>query len=69
MKTVKQLKQEIRQAMKFRGHVPEYKFQTYVKDNWYGISCLKCGCEAQLHVNPLPNQINIEGTAIGLNCD
>ena len=30
MKTVKQLKQEIRQAMKFRGHVPEYKFQTYV---------------------------------------
>ena len=34
-----------------------------------GYTCIKCGRMVQVNTNPAPNEIDIGGEAVALNCD
>ena len=70
MKKVEKLKKEALGACKLRGHKME-RFQYIINGGWIrgGSKCKKCGKYVTINTNPLPNQIEIGGDAVALNCN
>jgi len=65
MTHINRLKQEAAESCRFRGHNMG-RFQT----DKYGASatCNVCGAEVQVTPRPMPNEIEIGGEAVALNC-
>jgi hypothetical protein len=60
------LKRQALLACKARGHIM-YSWHHY---NWENAvsRCVNCGKEVQILGNPKPNEINIAGEAVAINC-
>lgn len=69
MKPLSELKREATESAEWRGHkivwsAPYHSERTSVQN----ATCCDCGAEVQINTNPLPNGIDIGGTAVALNC-
>ena len=63
MSKLNELKKSAYESCKFRKH-------DMIKFNSAGISqCRVCGRYAIINANPLPNETNICGSAVAVNCD
>ncbi len=60
------LEREALESCKFRGHnmMPFYK----VKPGLYRSTCRKCCRDVDVITNPMPNETEISGEAVALNC-
>lgn len=63
------LKRHAQQSTSFRGHVMQWAAP------WHGESkstqmgtCRRCGMEVHLNTRPMPNEIDVMGEAVALNC-
>lgn len=66
MRRIQGLKQAARKVARSRGH-DVYRF--IAQSNHSAIaSCKKCGMIVVVRTNPAPNDIDISGEAVGLNC-
>ena len=63
---ITRLKKEALEATTFRGHQMS-KWQRWTPFN-YVTHCISCSAEAQVLSDPAPNQIDIGGEAVALNC-
>jgi hypothetical protein len=67
------LKREATQAMKFRGHKNLRTWHTFTERR-YGVgyvavrSCKDCSYAVLVQLDPMPNEIDLGGEAIALNC-
>jgi hypothetical protein len=66
-KTLSELKREAGQACSFRGHN---------MDLWQEVTptvacseCTVCDAYVEVRTKPMPNEIDIGGTAVALHCD
>ena len=66
MKTIQNLKREARESALFRGHSMT-KWEK-LSENLFVSQCRYCGKEVCVNSKPLPNEINIGGEAVALNC-
>ena len=71
MKHLGQLRNEANKACKVRGHdtmewSAPYHGETRSRQC---ASCSMCGKEVQITMNPLPNEIEVGGEAVALNCE
>jgi hypothetical protein len=67
MPTLNTLKRRAARAAKVRGHVLG-RFQTHRKDYSAFTRCKVCGMGVDVITRPLPNEIEIGGQAVALNC-
>ena len=65
-KTLGELKREAGQACFFRGHA---------MDEWQAVTseiacseCIACDAYVEVRTKPMPNEIDIGGTAVALHC-
>ena len=70
---IRRLKEEAIDACTWRGHkmVPFYKIplnQIHLSRVYFTTHCEKCKMEVTVTPNPLPNEIDICGSAVALNC-
>lgn len=63
--SVKRLKQEARQSAEYRGHNLGTFKQT---GNAYYARCKNCDCEVWVTPHPAPNEIDVMGDAVALDC-
>lgn len=69
MKTLDALKKFAKQSAIFRGHkLSRWSMYGGYRKDLYTAHCTKCGKGVWVNVTPLPNDINIGGEAIALNC-
>ena len=66
MSTLKQLKREAERSCRFRGHIMNKWVQLAPGNEETTCAICKKGVQVLLH--PAPNQINIGGSAVALNC-
>ena len=69
MTSFEKLEKEAVEAAEWRGHklVP---FQQHEwKRNVCWSDCVKCGMGVCVNIRPLPNEIDIGGEAVALNCE
>ena len=52
-------------SAEFRGHTIGW---TFVSEKLANGTCLHCGMELQVFTAPMPNEIDIGGEAVALNC-
>jgi len=66
MLRLERLRKEALESCNFRGH----KMRTFSRKyrHWWSSKCKICGKEVHLNDNPLPNEIDISGEAVALNC-
>jgi hypothetical protein len=72
MKSPKELQKELLASCKFRGHkMGNFGFTIKAGGQGQrgGYTCIKCGMRAQYDTNPAPNDIDIGGEAVALNCN
>lgn len=62
---LRQLQSEASVVAKIRGHRLEWKM---VDTEWMRGTCKFCGREVDVKTNPAPNDIDIGGEAVALNC-
>lgn len=61
------LKREAKEASERRGH----QMKRYRRREFWGTpyaECAECGMEVDVTTRPAPNQIDIAGEAVALNC-
>jgi hypothetical protein len=63
--TLESLQEECADSMRYRGHDPVC---VQVTEDMALYVCMNCGMEAQVLSWPMPNQIDIGGEAVALNC-
>jgi hypothetical protein len=71
MMRVAMLKAEARKSAEWRGHdMAPFKDATgFVKSRpVFRSTCRKCGMHVDVSTNPAPNEIDIGGSAVALNC-
>jgi len=79
MRKIERLRKEALESCKFRGHEME-KFRIHKTGSFRGTipikmvrkmssTCTICGREVTINVRPLPNEIEIGGEAVALNCE
>lgn len=69
MQNIKTLLRDATIAAHFRQHnLGEWKSTNYPNRIMAWAQCKKCSMEVQVNTNPLPNEINIGGEAVALNC-
>jgi len=66
MRRIERLKKEALHSCKRRGHEMS-RWTTWPRS--YMSECVKCGLYVQVIPKPLPNEIEIGGTAVAVNCD
>ena len=66
-RSLRSLKEEARSAAEWRGHIL-YDFVTFKDGNRARSACWLCGAEVDVITDPAPNEIDIGGTAVALNC-
>lgn len=67
MKKLERLKKEALESCKFRGH-NMFKFSSR-GDHTAVSKCKKCYMGVWVETRPLPNEIEIGGNAVALNCE
>jgi hypothetical protein len=63
------LKKQAQSSTKFRGH--SMKWDAPIEFNTRSVQigrCTACGAEVALNTRPFPNEINIGGEAVAINC-
>ena len=68
MTRIDRLRKEALQACHFRGHTMK-RFDREGGKFWAKSKCKKCDKWVWLLANPLPNEIDISGTAISMVCN
>ena len=68
MKIEQRLKLQALESCKFRGHDMKRFRQNSFYLNRHESSCKKCGMYVEINRQPMPNQIDIGGTAVALHC-
>ena len=68
MVTLLQLKREATEACKQREHVMYRWFNFNLSEGIARSACVLCGKQVQVNTNPAPNDIEIGGEAVALNC-
>jgi len=63
------LKKEARLAAQRRGHYLDPFHQVANHLGAWDSSCVKCGRGVQVRLYPLPNEIQIGGECVALDCD
>jgi len=65
----RRLKKEAMDAFKARGHVCSKRWSVWgYNKNVFLKYCRKCYCVIQVTPNPAPNNIEISGSAVALDC-
>lgn len=64
---IRTLKRKAREAAESRGHLMG-RFSSNVKGTSASSQCMHCHCFAHVNVRPQPNDIDIGGSAVALNC-
>lgn len=64
MKKIATLQKKAMKCTRFRRH----KMKWILDEKWGRGICSKCGMDVDLNTNPAPNQIDIGGEALALNC-
>ena len=68
MKIERRLKLEALESCKFRGHVMgRFKQHDYFLNRHYA-HCQRCTMQVEVNRQPMPNQTEIDGEAVALNC-
>ena len=65
---MKKLVKEALSACHFRGHNRMMVISNLKDSNYRVLECSDCGMEVYLNTMPMPNEINISGEAVALNC-
>ena len=66
---LRRLIKEARETAIWRGHEMEHFTHFRKGVGWNAFShCLKCNAWVQIETNPLPNSIDIGGSAVAINC-
>ena len=66
---IRKLKKEARDACKRRGHDMKNFVGLFMRDRTiYRSKCKRCAMYVDVNTNPLPNQIDIGGTAVAMTC-
>jgi hypothetical protein len=69
MKTLEELKREAENAVLFRGHtLPEKGWKDYENREGAQIRCPRCTRQVHVLVAPRPNEVEIGGEAVVVNC-
>jgi len=68
MTKLQSLKQSARQSATWRGHQLG-RFVTLDKRGIAQASCKQCSMSVMVNTHPQPNDIDIAGGAVALNCD
>lgn len=70
MEKARRLAHEAKEAAKFRGHdMATFRWSRRGDGRLVGISsCRKCKMDMDVLPNPLPNEVEIGGEAVALNC-
>jgi hypothetical protein len=65
------LAREMQFTMAHRGHTMQsmWVLRTVVGTPVIDIKCRKCGMEARANARPMPNETDIAGEAVALNCN
>jgi len=63
------LEVEAREAAVWRGHL----LHAFRPDDWRASSvsracCARCGAQVEVNANPRPNEIDVGGEAVAINC-
>lgn len=66
MTKLQRLKREAHDAATWRGHTMT-RFQSLSRVYWHA-HCSQCGKYVQVTLHPRPNEIDIGGEAVALNC-
>lgn len=61
------LRNDARRGATWRGHVMT-RFRAYATGRWESY-CRECGMEVNVKTRPAPNEVNISGEAVALNCE
>lgn len=70
MKTIDQLKKEAKEACIFRGHkLARWSMYGGYRKDLYSTHCKKCGKSVYVEKDPLPNGIEIGGSAVTMHCE
>jgi len=70
MTTLRRLKQEAIEACNFRGHkMKRFTNCKYGTGKMAFSHCSICNKEVVVNAKPLPNEIDIGGEAVALNCE
>jgi hypothetical protein len=68
MKRERRLKVEALGTCKFLGHnMGKFRQHSFFLNRHFA-HCHKCGMQAEINRQPMPNQIDIGGEAVALNC-
>jgi hypothetical protein len=65
---LRRLKAEANAALLWRGHAPA-RWVSSSRDGRAEYVCPVCAASAHVNTKPLPNDIDISGKAVALNCD
>lgn len=65
-KKLRKLIRSARESARWRGH-KMCRFQNH-DGHCYVSICRNCGCGVRVIENPLPNDIDIGGSAVAINC-
>jgi hypothetical protein len=68
MRTLQSLRREAAQGTNFRGHRMRWSLYHGEGRSLYNGTCTRCGGWVQCNTNPLPNGIDIGGSAVALTC-
>jgi len=63
----RRLKQEAMKSATWRGHTFERKWKERAKNDFYK-KCIKCGAYLGVTLKPMPNEIEISGPAVAIDC-
>jgi len=66
MKKIERLRKEALESCEFRDHRMGLFNRTH--PHYWHSKCRACGMEVHITDNPAPNEINIGGQAVALNC-
>lgn len=66
MKKIEKLRREALESCKLRGHKMKSFSRKY--RHWWYSECKDCGMTVFINDNPVPNDIEISGEAVALNC-
>jgi hypothetical protein len=70
MTKMQQLKKEALKSCKWRGHtMNRFKMHDFFNQTIAYSNCKNCDCQVVVNIAPMPNQIDIGGEAVALNCN
>ena len=68
--TIEELENEAKVACEIRGHqLGEWEVFSRGGRNYANNKCMTCGKEVQVIDRPMPNEIDVGGEAVALNCE